>query len=174
MQTGELVNKDGVKFPIQKHGRLYYLCKTSTDNVRSGSLEAWHKIRGHCNKGDVENLEKVVRGMKITEKSDFDCKSCVLGKRQLEDVRAAEPLEFVHSHLSDAIDLIARDGFRYGMPFIDDDSGAIFIYFLKQKSNAVNASHKFLADAAPFAKVRRIKSDNGGENLSEEFKSVLI
>ena len=23
-------------------------------------LEAWHKILGHCNKGDVENLEKVV------------------------------------------------------------------------------------------------------------------
>ena len=58
--SGELVNKDGVKFPIQKHGRLYYLCKTSTDNVRSGSFEAWHKILGHCNKGDVENLEKVV------------------------------------------------------------------------------------------------------------------
>ena len=33
--SGELVNKDGVKFPIQKHGRLYYLCKTSTDNIRS-------------------------------------------------------------------------------------------------------------------------------------------
>ena len=96
-----MVNKDGVKFPIQKHGRLYYLCKTSTDNVRSGSLEAWHKILGHCKKGDVENLEKVVRGMKITDKADFDCTSCVLGKQTVTrsrkpDVRATEPLEFVH------------------------------------------------------------------------------
>ena len=80
----------------------------------------------------------------------------------------------LYTDLSGAIDPIARDGFRYGMTFIDDYSGAIFIYFLKQKSNAVNALHKFLADAAPFGKVRRIRSDNGGEYLSEEFKSVLI
>ena len=163
MQTGELVNKDGVKFPIQKHGRLYYLCKTSTGNVRSGSLEAWHKILGHYNKGDVENLDKVVRGMKITDKADFDCTSCVLGKQTVArsrkpDVRATGPLEFVHSDLSGTIDPTARDGFRYGMTFTDDYSGAIFIYFLKQKSNAVDALHKFLADAAPFGKVRRIRS----------------
>ena len=76
--------------------------------------------------------------MKITDKADFDCTSCVLGKQTVArsrkpDVHATEPLEFVHSDISGAIDPTARDGFGYGMTFIDDYSGAIFIYFLKQK-----------------------------------------
>ena len=83
----ELITKDGVKFPIQKEGRLYYLynCKSSTNNTdvaRSCDLEAWqHTIFGHCNKSVVVHLEKVVRGMKITNKDDFDCSTCVLGKQ---------------------------------------------------------------------------------------------
>ena len=69
--------------------------------------------------------------MKITDKADFDCTSCVLGKQKLQEV------ENQMAMLLNLLNLYTRDGFRYGMTFIDDYSGAIFIYFLEQKSNAV-------------------------------------
>ena len=69
------------RFPIQKHGRLCYLCskvgcenvnkdssvyKSSSSSVlgpiKSVSLNEWHKILGHCNTSDVLKLENIVHG----------------------------------------------------------------------------------------------------------------
>ena len=175
----ELISKNWVKFPIQKRGKLYYLYKSSVENVRSCNLETWHRILGHCNRSDVLNLENVVRGMKISDKSEYDCRTCVLGKQtnsrnRKPDIRATEPMQFIHTDLSGAVDPVSRDGFRYGLTFTDDFSGTIFSYFLKHKSDAAEALNKFLADTAPFGKIEQMRSDNGGEYISEEFESILI
>ena len=47
------------------------------------------------------------------------------------------------------------------------------IYFLRQKSDTLEATEKFLADAAPYGKVKRLRSDNGGEFISQGFKTLL-
>ncbi len=47
-------------FPIQRHGRLYYLCKTSAAEKRSETLENWHKLLGHCDIEDVRKAEHLV------------------------------------------------------------------------------------------------------------------
>ena len=59
-------------FPIHRKGELYYLYSVSTGfhNIRSCSLDTWHKILGHCNSTDILKLEKIVDGMKITDKID--------------------------------------------------------------------------------------------------------
>ena len=46
--------------------------------------------------------------------------------------------------------------------FVDDFSGIDMVYFLKQKCDTVNATEIFLADTAPYGKVKTIRSDNGG------------
>ena len=71
------------------------------------------------------------------------------------------------------------------MIFVDDYSGCSFTYFLKEKSEA---TERFLADTNPYGKVKtfnfhadvfpageteRLRSDNGGEYISNEFKSLL-
>ena len=177
--------KDGVRFPIQKQGRLYYLykCAMPADkNVkkvpRSCNLEAWHKILGHCNKSDVINSEKVVRGMKITSKDIFNCTACILGKQTTfrnknSDERATAAMELIHSDLSGAVDPISKDGYKYAMTFVDDYSSVIFVYFIKQKCDAVDTLKKFLADSAPHGKIKRMRSDNGGEYIASAFESVL-
>ena len=51
------------------------------------------------------------------------------------------------------------------------------MYFLQQKSDAVKALKKFIADVAPYGKVKhlcRLRSDNGGEYISQAFEEVLI
>ena len=89
------------------------------------------------------------------------------------DQRAKGPLEFVHCDLAGPVEPAAKDGFKYALSFVDDLTGTNLIYFLKQKSDTVEATEKFLADIAPFGKVKRIRSDNGTEFTSRKFKSLL-
>ncbi|XP_066986822.1 uncharacterized protein [Macrobrachium rosenbergii] len=55
----------------------------------------------------------------------------------------------------------------------DDYSGSVFVYFLKQKSDALNATKKFPADTSSYGVVKRLRCDNGGEFTSSEFKEFL-
>lgn len=116
--------------------------------------------------------------MKITDYEEAECEVCTQGKmcqtRNREpDQRAKAPLEFVHCDLAGPIEPVAKDGFKYALSFVDDFSGTNMIYFLRQKSDAVEATEKFLADVTPYGKVRRLRSDNGGEFMNYRFKSLL-
>ena len=62
------------------------------------------------------------------------------------DVRATKAFELVHTDLAGPIDPVAKDGFKYAIIFVDDYSGCTFMYFLKEKSDVVKATEKFLAD----------------------------
>lgn len=61
------------------------------------------------------------------------------------------------------------EGLKYVQPFTDDHSGTIFVHFLKSKSDAVQATERFLADSAPYAEIRCIRSDNGTEFTGRDF-----
>jgi len=151
--SSELIASDGTKFDIEKRGRLYYLCSNVSLVSHAANLKRWHEILGHCNISDILKLESVLDGMKITDKANFDCDVCTLGKmaqfrNRSPDARASAPLQLVHTDLAGPISPVAKDGFRYAISFIDDYSGVMFLYFLKQKSDAVAATERFLADVA--------------------------
>lgn len=183
----ELIHKDGTKFDIQVYDRLYYLSTVTheSDDVDEChgcyDLQTWHEILGHCNYDDVLKLESVTEGMKIkgkTDVSNLKCEVCMKGKfaqsRNREpDERAKVALALVHTDLSGPIEPAAKDGFRYALAFTDDYSGAVFVYFLKVKSDTVKATEKFIADVAPHGKIRCVRSDNGTEFTSKEFQSLL-
>ena len=89
---------------------------------------------------DVLSLSGVVEGMRIIGNKDFNCDECSLGKmtqfrNRYPDERAKSTLQLVHCDLAGPIDPIAREGFRYAITFVDDYSGIIMVYFLKQKSD---------------------------------------
>ena len=116
--------------------------------------------------------------MKITEDQECECVICTEDKmcqfRNREpDERAKGPLEFVHCDLAGTIDPVARDGFKYALLFVDDFTGIHMVYFLKHKSDTVEAMEKFLADSAPYGKIKRIRSDDGTEFTSNQFQSIL-
>ena len=185
-EAAELISKGGTKFNIKKYGKLYYLhvgLYSDVENVDSlnyvSDLKSWHAILGHCNYGDVVKLEEVVDGMKISDSSSrLDCETCILGKmtqsrNRNPDVRSKVPLELVHTDLAGPIDPMSKEGFRYSIAFTDDYSGVVFVYFLKNKSDTVKATKKFLPDSSPFGTVKRLRLDNGGEFVSGRFKTLL-
>jgi hypothetical protein len=177
-QVSKYTTEEGNVFEIRQKGRLYYLNSVSSSSNNASSIEEWHKILGHCNYGDVRKLEKVVKGMKITDHKEPECEVCIQGKmcqiRNREpDQKAQAPLQFVHCDLAGPIEPTAKDGFKYALSFVDDFTGINMVYFLRQKSDTVEATEKYLADVAPYGKVKRIRSDNGGEFINYKFKSLL-
>lgn len=117
--------------------------------------------------------------MHISSKVDFDCETCTKGKmtqyrNRNQDKKATNILELIHCDLAGPIDPPAREGFSYAMSFVDDYSGVIMVYLLKNKNDTVAAMERFLADSAPYGSVKRIRTDNGGEFTSAEFRSFLM
>ena len=99
--------------------------------------------------------------MKISDKTDFDCETCVLSKstnsRNREpDIRATKPFELIHTDLAGPVEPVGKDGFRYAMIFVDDYSSCIFTYFIKEKSDTVKATKKFFADTRPYGKIKTL------------------
>ena len=191
----------GVLFHFEEHRNgLYYLhdhpkasqlsvaVSSTTESLSTSedkfcttrTVETWHKVLGHCNHKDVLKLPQIVKGMKISGSHDkFECGICHLGKMRQEisrtpDPRAKKPLEFVHTDLSGSIEPVSVDGHRYVISFTDDFSGYVFTYFLKVKSDSVKALEKFLADSAPCGVTNRMRCDNGGEFVGQDFKDVLV
>ena len=172
---------DGTKFKITKSGKLYYLHCAATVSEKSAkhTLQDWHEILGHCNNKDVLKLNDIVEGMTILNREDFDCGVCLRGKmtqnwNRNPDKRATSVLHLVHFDLAGPIEPISREGFKYVLGCVDDFSGLIALYFLKKKSDTFQATEKFLADVGPYGSVKRIRSDQGGEFISDAFESLLI
>ena len=187
--SDELIYKDGTKFNIEKHGTLCYLSTFNKNDSDFDSVnyacdqKGWHEILGHCNHKAILKLKDVVEGMEISHcdsssSKPQDCNVCIKGKmtqsrNRNPDARATAPLELVHTDLAGPIDPVSREGFRYSIAFTADYSGAVFVYFLKSKSDTVAATQQFLADTASYGEVKGNRSDNGGEFISQKFESLL-
>ena len=184
-KSNHIVAPNGVTFDMNKKGKLYYLeevthteDKASKVKIRK-SLNDWHNILGHCNKDDLLSLEKGHPDMEITDKKDINCGTCIQAKMTQQinhtpDPKATEILQLVHTDLSGPMHPPSIQGCRYTICFIDDFSGLITVYFLKNKSDATQATKKFIADMAPYGKIKRIRSDNGGEYTGKAYEDLLI
>ena len=118
--------------------------------------------------------------MKIGGRKEIPCcETCALGKMMQHvsrkpDERSTAAMEFVHSDICGPVSPVARGGFRYALSFVDDYSGALFMYYIKEKSDAPRALEQFLADSAPHGVVKRTRTDNANEYVSEEYKQILV
>ena len=74
--------------------------------------------------------------------------------------------------MADPITPESGQGFKYVLGITGDYSGTIFTYFLKNKSDTLNATERFLADSSPYGNVKCLRSDNGTEFTSQAFKSL--
>ena len=88
--------------------------------------------------------------------------------------RATKYLDLVQCDLVGLISPVSREGYRYGINFVDDYSGAVKIYCLKEKSDAVHALKKFIAETSPYGNICRLRCDNGTEFTCNVFRNVCI
>ena len=176
--SAKMITKDGTIFNIELHGKLYYVNSVTDKFSKARSLESWHSIMGHCNRKDILSLESAVDGMKISDKSPFDCSTCLQGKmvetrNHNADAKATKRLELVHTDLSGCVTPTSFENSKYCINFVDDYSGLITVYFLKNKSDAAKATARFIADMAPYGKIERLRCDNGTEYTGSEFRELM-
>ena len=75
--------------------------------------------------------------MKIVDKNNFTCDSCIKGKmseyrNRTPDDKAKNILDLEHCDLAGTIEPETKEGFKYYAVFVGDYSGAVFLYLLKE------------------------------------------
>ena len=174
-----LKTQNNTIFDIDKVENLYYVNNVSDNVTSKRSLKEWHVVMGHCNKEDVLKLPNVVNGINITDSDKFTCETCIKGKfaqyrNRYPDLKAKHVLDVVHCDIAGPIDSVALNNFRYVINFVDDKSGYIFDYCIKNKSDAKYALKQFLADSSSYGVVKCLRSDNALECKCNDFESLLL
>ena len=84
----------------------------------------------------------------------------------------AEKLELVHTNVWGPAPIKSLGGSSYYVTFIDDSTRKVWVYFLKNKSDVFATFKRWKAEVENQTgqKVKSLKSDNGGEYDSQEFK----
>ena len=139
---------EDVVMKAEKRGSLYYLyasvVKIQRDEVnltKHTSLKLWHERLGHPAMGSIKELIK----RKIISADDAQepdpCQDCIKGKAKKHPYPTGKhvstsPLDYIHSDLWGPATVSTIGGGRYYMPLIDDYSKKIWIYILKEKSEA--------------------------------------
>lgn len=149
----------------------------------------WHQRFGHLNIKDLATAERqgMVSGFLLTAGAHIGfpkattCTPCILGKstrsgnNQGGRRRATRPLELLHTDLCH-YPVTSNTGKDYLLSIVDDFSGFSFGHFLKTKDEAASRiidQLRFLRNKFPQYPVATLRSDDGGELRTLEFKSFL-
>ncbi len=165
------------------------------------STKLWHQRLAHVQPSTIIEMSKsgAVRGLHIDHavKDELTCTGCVLGKGHRQAIpknsntRATKLLELVHSDVNGPLEVPSLGGSRYFVTFIDDFSRWTTLYTIKAKSETLDCFRKYHAHAERHTgakigsvsviertrktaeELKALRTDNGGEYLSNAFKSYL-
>ncbi|KAG9450658.1 hypothetical protein H6P81_010623 [Aristolochia fimbriata] len=120
----------------------------------------------------------MVKGLPEIDHPDQLCEWCMKGKQHRlpfeagHSQRARRPLELVHTDIAGPFEVTSLGGNRYYLTFIDDFSRYTWVYFLKEKSEALNKLKEFkaLAENQSRKYIKVLRSDRGGEYTSKAFE----
>ena len=177
------------------HGNLYFikpkmhslldteLEKNSKRHKSSHSNKSylWHLRLGHISLNRIQMMVKE-ECLDLYEVEPWpQCESCLEGKMtkrhfDAKDGRAEELLELVHTDVCGPMNIEARGGYEYYITFIDDYSRYGYVYLMTRKSEAFDKFKEFRAEAEKQLdkSIKTLRSDRGGEYLSDEFLGYLI
>ncbi len=89
--------------------------------------------------------------------------------KSIGEIRSTRKLQLVHSDVCGPMQTESIGGCRYYVTFIDDYSRCCNVYFMERKSEVLEKFREFETAGV----TGTLRSDNGGEYLSEEFKQYL-
>jgi uncharacterized membrane protein YgcG len=142
--------------------------------------ELWHLRYGHLSGTGLKLLreERMVSGLPAVNHDQL-CEGCVYGKQtklsfpEGKAVRATHVLELVHTDVCGPMQTESLGGNKYFLLFIDDFSRMCWVYFIQRKSETFVCFKKFkaLVEKQTEKRLKRLRSDRGGEFQSKEFQT---
>ena len=141
------------------------------------ALDIWHARHGHLGLQNLKKLAHMSTGMDLSKeiRNDPNCEPCAVAKLKTEwhkghIVPGRYENELIHSDLTTLGE--ARDGSKYFATFMDDKTKASWVKPIPYKGpDTFYAFQEFKARVEHGdCKIHRLRSDNGGEYSSDEFK----
>ena len=140
--------------------------------------ELWHRRLGHLHHGALKILQQVSNGLpKGTLTQSDQYKGCTLGKFvkatfHEKDSRATVILERIHTGMCGPFSVASTAKHMYYVIFVDYFSRKCWIFFMQKKSKTYSKLCEFkeLVEKESRKKVKALRSKNGGEYISSEFK----
>lgn len=134
-------------FPVLPNIITPSCSKVTTDDT----THLWHRRYGHLNNGSLRELSQktMVKGLPKIEESSKICEDCMSGKQHREPFpkaatwRAEKKLQLVHADICGPIKPESNTKRRYFITFIDDFSRKCWVYFLTDKSAALETFKLF-------------------------------
>jgi transposase InsO family protein len=188
-QSGEVIAR------APREGNLYQMsfskvhvkeeANVAQASSKQGALELWHRRLGHLNVKGVCALQHMVSGMDLGKPSSsmlaLTCEGCIEGKQHRSTFpseggrRASKVLEIVHSDVCGPMRTTSIGGGKYFVTFIDDFSRKVWVYILKSKGECFEKfrEYKALVETQSDHKIKVLRSDNGGEYVSQAFQEFL-
>ena len=155
----------------------------NTKRFKSNDLNEtyfWHCRLGHINEKRITKLHQDGLLHSFDLESFETCESCLLGKmtkkpftKQCE--RSNDLLALIHSDVCGPLSIPARGGYQYFITFTDDYSRYGYVYLLKHKSESFEKFKIFKNEVQNQLgkNIKALRSDRGGEYLSQEFENHL-
>lgn len=148
-------------------------------NREKEAMELWHRRFGHVSNSRLQLMhsKEMVNGLPKFPVNKEVCGACKIGKQTRDafpkesQTKTKEKLEIVHTDVCGPMQTDSLDGSRYFLLFVDDFTRMSWVYFLKQKSEVFLMFKKFkaLVENQSGCKIKRLRSDGGGEYTSREF-----
>jgi transposase InsO family protein len=149
------------------------------------TINELHRALGHVAQGAIQYAVKqgLIEGVELDSASTLEfCEACMKAKATHqpfpeETVNCAHTYgELVHTDLWGPAQTESVAGHIYYISFTNDFSRETKVQFLKLKSKALSALKDYkmeLKRQTPGAKIKKLRSDRGGEYLSTEFNRYL-
>ena len=122
----------------------------------------------------------MVEGLLAIRTTKGICKGCVVGKQPKHKFdrgkafHASSILGLLHSDISRGIPIKSLNIYRYVITFRYDFSRCTWAFFIKKKSDVLEKfiELKALIENASGKKIKILRSDNGGEYISNDFLHI--
>ena len=169
-------------------GSLFHL-NYSMAVVDAGKEEAmthvtnWHRRFGHLSLTSLRTLLKgnLVDDFHFGDSEELElCEPCLEGKHRRKPFkestsRSRAPLELVHSDVCGKMESRSLSGCEYMVTFIDDYTRYTWTYPIRRKSDVFGKfiEWKAMVEKSTGQKLKKLRTDNGGEYVSNEFEGYL-
>jgi len=160
----------------------HYSANPATTSSEKASLLEWHRRLVHLGFDDVKLLAQYNTDIGIIGPlTNPFCEHCIVSKQTRKPSslpathRGKEPLDLVHSDLAGRMSLPSVGGSKYFVLFIDDYSRYTKVYSLRSKAAVISRfrEYKAFVETNLGKKIKRFRSDGGGEYTSYEFDQLL-
>lgn len=155
----------------------------SAREATSGSLMQWHRRLGHISLDAILELERkgMVNGLVLTDRKREDCEACIYAKSNRSPFKAVStvPPHALYRVFLDLgfVDVPDRNGCQIYLAIVDQFTTAKWSFALKSKDAdvvlGVWRDWKRQVETQTNEKIRRVRTDNGGEFVNDKFRKAL-